>query len=353
MICFPGSIVPYISRFLKVAIPEGCTTLEVAETLPNEDPGGEDDIESGATSNENQNVLYVRLPEGHPIITGASDQTASTNPVKGDSNSELKMSSMEDDLESASVELLEGKSAPVQPSLSFEEAVEQAELIFDDGDNMEDIAQMSVEEMNPVSASSVSLPSETQPLVSDTKTMTPDLKLEPVLSVADAPTSISSLFDTNSDLPTAKPADNAASDNLVIEKVSLETTTTPDSGNNLQATANVKIEKEGENKEALTIIKVQKECNISNEKGNQDVRTELKKQVLNHDSAPKTRNRKIESYQTIISNSKPSSSSNVVIKREFSLSNSAKATKENSVTEVINSKEELASSVNKNQNSCV
>ena len=321
----------------------------MAETLPNEDPGGEDDIESGATSNENQNVLYVRLPEGHPIITGASDQAASTNPVKSDSNSELKMSSMEDDLESASVELLEGKSAPVQPSLSFEEAVEQAELIFDDGDNMEDIAQMSVEEMNPVSASSVSLPSETQPLVSDTKTMTPDLKLEPVLSVADAPTSISSLFDTNTDLPTAKPADNAASDNLVIEKVSLETTTTTDSGNNLQATANVKIEKEGENKQALTIIKVQKECNISNEKGNQDVRTALKKQVSNHESAPKTRNRKIESYQTIISNSKPMSSSNVVIKREFSPLNSAKATKENSVTEVINSKEKLASPVNKNQ----
>ena len=84
---------------LRVAIPEGCTTLEVTETLPSEDPGGEEEIEAGGSSNENQNVLYVRLPEGHPIITGASDQAASTNPVKGDSNSELKMSSMEDDLE--------------------------------------------------------------------------------------------------------------------------------------------------------------------------------------------------------------------------------------------------------------
>ena len=36
---------------LRVAIPEGCTTLEVTETLPSEDPGGEEEIEAGGSSN--------------------------------------------------------------------------------------------------------------------------------------------------------------------------------------------------------------------------------------------------------------------------------------------------------------
>ena len=48
------------------------------------------------------------------------------------------MSSIDETLETTSVVSLEGKAAAVQPSLSFEEAVEQAELIFDDDENMDE-----------------------------------------------------------------------------------------------------------------------------------------------------------------------------------------------------------------------
>ena len=59
---------------LRVDIPEGCTTLEITENIPNEDPGGMDEPRQGET--ENQNVLYVQLPDGHPVITG-TDQVSS------------------------------------------------------------------------------------------------------------------------------------------------------------------------------------------------------------------------------------------------------------------------------------
>ncbi len=45
---------------LKACIPEGGTTLEVPEDVPSED---------GLGQASEENVLYVRLPEGHPVIT--------------------------------------------------------------------------------------------------------------------------------------------------------------------------------------------------------------------------------------------------------------------------------------------
>ena len=70
---------------LKCAIPEGCSTLEVVESVPNLDSDEGDSAKSVETE-----VLYVRLPEGHPVITSS------------------------------------------EPELSIEEAIEQAEVIFDD-----------------------------------------------------------------------------------------------------------------------------------------------------------------------------------------------------------------------------
>ena len=82
---------------LKSAIPDGGTTMEVSEFVP----CTKDDNESQGPVEEN--VLYVQLPEGHPVITANNEDETVSAP---------KM---------------------VQPSLSFEEAVEQAEIIFDDG----------------------------------------------------------------------------------------------------------------------------------------------------------------------------------------------------------------------------
>ena len=49
---------------LRSAIPEGCSTMEVVEDVPKLDP---EDSDQGTTET---NVLYVRLPEDHPVITG-------------------------------------------------------------------------------------------------------------------------------------------------------------------------------------------------------------------------------------------------------------------------------------------
>ena len=84
---------------------------------------------------------------------------------------------------------LSGKSAPVRPSLSFEEAVEQAELIFDDGQNVEDIAQIS-EESN---SSNILNSSSSKSLITATATTTtPDLNVAPVLPTSYNATSMES-----------------------------------------------------------------------------------------------------------------------------------------------------------------
>jgi hypothetical protein len=80
---------------LKSCIPEGGTTLEIHEDVPSEDGAGQ------ATQ---ENVLYVRLPEGHPVIT-AVDQ-----PEGGP----------------------EQPCTSPDPTFSIEEAIVQAELIFED-----------------------------------------------------------------------------------------------------------------------------------------------------------------------------------------------------------------------------
>ena len=351
---------------LRVAIPEGCTTLEVTETLPSEDPGGEEEIEAGGSSNENQNVLYVRLPEGHPIITGASDQPMPPSSIECDNTVEKKMSSIEETLETTSVVSLEGKAAAVQPSLSFEEAVEQAELIFDDSENMDDTAQMSVDEMK--NATSLFIPpssSDKETMVSESPCTDPDLKLEPVLSMKNASSSISSLSSTSNASPTAKPSLNVTNHLIMKDKDlnSKSSSGNEDSFNrngegcvdsNLTVTTQTpKSEKAGENKGLMTIVQVQKQCNSSNERIEQGVKSELGKQVLHNESAPKTRHRKIESgqNQTLLTNSKAMSSSSVVLKKESSKSASAKDAMESFATEAISTtvKERLASPVNKNQ----
>ena len=351
---------------LRVAIPEGCTTLEVTETLPSEDPGGEEEIEAGGSSNENQNVLYVRLPEGHPIITGASDQPVPPSSIECDNTIEKKMSSIDETLETTSVVSLEGKAAAVQPSLSFEEAVEQAELIFDDGENMDDTAQMPLDEMKNA-PSSLILPSssDTEATVSESISTDPDLKLEPVLSMTNASSSVSSLSSTSNAPHTAKPCLNVTNHLIKKEKdLNSESITGNEDlfnrngeecvDSNLTATTQMKKdEKAEENKGLMTIVQAQKQCNSSNERIEQGVKLELGKQVLYNESAPKTRHRKIESgqNQTLVTNSKTMSSSSVVLKKESSKSASVKVAMESFATEAISTsvKERLVSPVNKNQ----
>ena len=350
---------------LRVAIPEGCTTLEVTETLPSEDPGGEEEIEAGGSSNENQNVLYVRLPEGHPIITGASDQPVPPSSIECDNSLETKMSSIDESLETTPVVSLEGKAAAVQPSLSFEEAVEQAELIFDDGENMDDTAQMSVDEMkNAPSSLILHSSSDAETMVSESVSTDPDLKLEPVLSMTNASSSKSSLSSTSNASPTAKPS-LSVTNHLIIEEKDLNSKSI--TGNedllnrngegcvdsNLTVTPQTKKdEKARENKGLMTIVQVQQQCNSSNERIEHGVKSELGKQVLNNESAPKTRHRKIESgqNQTLVTNSKTMPSSSVVLKKESSKSASVKVSTESFATEEISItvKERLASPVNKN-----
>ena len=86
---------------LRSAIPEGCSTFEVPEDVPKLD----EDSDEPTTET---NVLYVKLPDGHPVITADMPTTASEPPTP---------------------------SAPTAPTeLSLEEAIEQAEVIFDDSE---------------------------------------------------------------------------------------------------------------------------------------------------------------------------------------------------------------------------
>ncbi len=85
---------------LRSSIPDGSSTQEVAEEVPNLE--GED-----GTKTIESNVLYVRLPDGHPVLK--SDETVSGNADPTNDNSDGMMR-----------------------TLSIEEAIEQAEVIFGD-----------------------------------------------------------------------------------------------------------------------------------------------------------------------------------------------------------------------------
>ena len=50
---------------LKSSIPEGGTTAEIVENVIVE-------TTNGSTENRQEGVLYVHLPEGHPVITGSA-----------------------------------------------------------------------------------------------------------------------------------------------------------------------------------------------------------------------------------------------------------------------------------------
>ena len=83
---------------LKSDIPEGCQTMEVKENVPHEDGDGPD---------AEENVLYAQLPADHPMILKTSSAASSPK------------------------EETKSEAPHLPPSLSFEEAVEQAELVFD------------------------------------------------------------------------------------------------------------------------------------------------------------------------------------------------------------------------------
>ena len=243
---------------LRVDIPEGCTTLEIAENLPNEDPGGLDEPRQGET--ENQNVLYVQLPDGHPVITG-TDQVSSQVSLASNTNISnsiiSKMSSTTRASEQDSPNILSGKSAPVQPSLSFEEAVEQAELIFDDGQNVEDIAQIS-EESN---SSNILTSSSSKSLITATATSTtPDLNVAPVL-----PTSYDATSMESSVLPQQQITFNTATrvNKLGENRVSgsdLVKVHMKDNSDTLKVANDIRnIEKSLQNKPGVTLVQIKQQ----------------------------------------------------------------------------------------------
>jgi len=102
---------------LKAAIPEGAmevnlaATSEAAAAVASLTNGGTT-LVNGTGNGSEEGVLYVQLPEGHPVITGCEvDQLPDQKPVD-----------------------------PRPKELSIEEAIEQAEIIFDDGSSMADLA---------------------------------------------------------------------------------------------------------------------------------------------------------------------------------------------------------------------
>ena len=243
---------------LRVDIPEGCTTLEIAENLPHEDPGGMDEPRQGET--ENQNVLYVQLPDGHPVITG-TDQVSSQVSLASNTNITnsiiTKMSSTTRASDQDGTNILSGKSAPVRPSLSFEEAVEQAELIFDDGQNVEDIAQIS-EESN---SSNILNSSTSKSLITATETTTtPDLNVAPVL-----PTSYNATSMESSVLPQQQITFNTATrvNKLGENRVSgsgLVKVHMKDNSDTLKVANDIRnIEKSLQNKPGVTLVQIKQQ----------------------------------------------------------------------------------------------
>ena len=96
---------------LKADIPAGGQTLDGA-------PEGQ------AQAEGEQNVLYVQLPEGHPVITKSSEE-------------EIEAAGVPAETVDASVEPAMGTTTATT-ELSLEEAIAQAEVVFDDGGMTED-----------------------------------------------------------------------------------------------------------------------------------------------------------------------------------------------------------------------
>ena len=289
---------------LRVAIPEGCTTLEVAEDLPSEDPGGMD--ESGAIASENQNVLYVQLPDGHPVITGAEKAVPDT--------ATMSSTTVEDSEETPPVMMLCGKSAAVQPSLSFEEAVEQAELIFDDGENVEDITQIAEEDN--VSSNLVSSSSGT-PSTASTCTTNPDLKPVPVLSMTNEHVPIVSNIplDQTSVLVTATPAKTLTNEldaDSILEKevhVNEESNILEGREERMKDKSQIsndvnQVQQSGQNKCAVTLVQVTNRGSASKDSLNV-ASPELTKTVLEIDTTLKTRSKKGETCNVNTINNDP------------------------------------------------
>ena len=77
---------------------------EVAKDVPKLDAAETDSDQAGGVTKTETNVLYVKLPEGHPVITASSEEQKTDAPTT---------------------------------ELSIEEAIEQAEVIFDDGETVQ------------------------------------------------------------------------------------------------------------------------------------------------------------------------------------------------------------------------
>ena len=87
---------------LKADIPAGGQTLDGA-------PEGQ------AQAEGEQNVLYVQLPEGHPVITKSSEEEV------------VEAEAVDTTVEAAMA------TTTATTELSLEEAIAQAEVVFDDG----------------------------------------------------------------------------------------------------------------------------------------------------------------------------------------------------------------------------
>lgn len=96
---------------LKANIPDGGITLDVLEGVPG--VGGDDAVrggdDAGVDVGGRENVLYVQLPEGHPIITRSQDEDEQQKRPEEEKQ---------------------------QQELSLEDAIEQAEIVFDDDDQI-------------------------------------------------------------------------------------------------------------------------------------------------------------------------------------------------------------------------
>ena len=81
--------------------------------------------EGQAQAEGEQNVLYVQLPEGHPVITKSSEEEEGTATAESSGNAALTTTTTT-------------TATTVAAELSLEEAIEQAEVVFDDDGITED-----------------------------------------------------------------------------------------------------------------------------------------------------------------------------------------------------------------------
>ena len=353
---------------LRVAIPEGCTTLEVAENLPREDSGGIDD--SSGLVMENQNVLYVQLPEGHPVITGADHiptQISCNADIEIPASVVTTMSSAAENSTSTPV-ILSGKSAAVQPSLSFEEAVEQAEFTFDDDDqNIEDITPL--DEVGTKSTDSNLLPSSsrTSPTAS-VPTISPDLKPVPVLSTTKEPASNISNFlrDQTLVLTTAAPVNTldasfVTETHLGEQHNKLSTNVLGDNSenvvDNLMLSSDVtEVQNVQSDKSAVTVIKFSKHDLVSNDNLDNTKPGKINS-VMQNDNLLNMMHRKNESSSRLytITNAPKTILSSVTPRKESPHESSRKETRGNPATEIVSILSSTAAfiPVNKNQASNV